>query len=43
MIAIERILRREHDIGPGETNNFSIRDWGQALDLQRQATSIFLP
>tara|TARA_B100001248_G_scaffold146250_1_gene109863 strand:- start:7145 stop:8353 length:1209 start_codon:yes stop_codon:yes gene_type:complete len=41
MIAIERILRREHDIGPGETNNFSIRDWGQALDLQRQATSIF--
>jgi len=41
MIAIERILRREHDIGPGENNNFSIRDWGQALDLQRQATSIF--
>ena len=41
MIAIERVLRREHDIGPGEENNFRINDWGQALDLQRQATSIF--
>ena len=41
MIAIERVLRREHDIGPGEENNFNINDWGQALDLQRQATSIF--
>lgn len=41
MIAIERVLRREHDIGPGEENNFRINDWGQALDLQKQATSIF--
>ena len=24
MISIERVLRREHDIGPGEENNFRI-------------------
>ena len=41
MIAIERVLRREHDIGPGEENNFRINDWSQAVDLRREATSIF--
>ena len=42
MIAIERILRREHDIGPIEINNFSIRDWGQALDLKGKLRLSFL-
>ena len=41
MIAIERVLRREHDIGPGEENNFRINDWSQFTDLQKQATAIF--
>ncbi len=41
MISIERVLRREHDIGPGEENNFRINDWAQFVDLQKQATSIF--
>ena len=41
MISIERVLRREHDIGPGEENNFRINDWAQFTDLQRQATAIF--
>ena len=41
MISIERILRREHDIGPGEENNFRINDWSQFTDLRKQATAIF--
>jgi len=41
MISIERVLRREHDIGPGEENNFRINDWSQYTDLQKQATAIF--
>ena len=41
MISIERVLRREHDIGPGEENNFRINDWSQFTDLQKQATAIF--
>ncbi len=41
MISIERVLRREHDIGPGEENNFRINDWNQFRDLQREATAIF--
>ena len=41
MISIERGLRREHDIGPGEENNFRINDWSQFTDLQKQATAIF--
>ena len=41
MISIERVLRREHDIGPGEENNFRINDWAQFTDLQKQATAIF--
>ena len=34
MISIERVLRREHDIGPGEENNFRINDWSQFTDLR---------
>ena len=41
MISIERVLRREHVIGPGEENNFRINDWSQFTDLQKQATAIF--
>ena len=41
MISIERVLRREHDLGPGEENNFRINDWSQFTDLQKQATAIF--
>ena len=41
MISIERVLRREHDIGPGEENNFRSNDWSQFTDLQKQATAIF--
>ena len=41
MISIERVLRREHDIGPGEENNFRINDWSQFTDLQKQETAIF--
>ena len=41
MISIERVLRREHDIGPGEESNFRINDWSQFTDLQKQATAIF--
>ena len=41
MISIERVLRREHDIGPGEENNFRINDWAQFTDLQRQALQFF--
>ena len=41
MISIERVLRREHDIGPGEENNFRINDWSQFTDLRKQATAIF--
>ncbi|MDA9615062.1 FtsX-like permease family protein [Pseudomonadota bacterium] len=41
MISIERVLRREHDIGPGEENNFRINDWSQFTDLRKQATAVF--
>ena len=41
MMSIEEVLRRQHDIGPGENNDFRINDWSQYSDLRRQATSIF--
>jgi putative ABC transport system permease protein len=41
MMAIERILRSQHDIGPGEDNDFRINDYSQYSDLRRQATGIF--
>ena len=41
MMTIERILRSQHDIGPGQDNDFRISDYGQFSDLRRQATGIF--
>ena len=41
MVAIEQVLRRQHDIGPGVDNDFRINDWSQYADLQREATAIF--
>ena len=34
-------LRSQHDIGPGEDNDFRINDYSQYSDLRRQATGIF--
>jgi putative ABC transport system permease protein len=41
MMTIERILRSQHDIGPGDDNDFRISDYSQFSDLRRQATGIF--
>ena len=41
MMSIEEVLRRQHDIGPGENNDFRINDWSQYADFRRQATNIF--
>ncbi len=41
MMTIERILRAEHNIGPGGDNDFKISDYSQFSDLRRQATGIF--
>ena len=41
MMTIERILRAQHDIGPGGDNDFRINDYSQFSDLRRQATGIF--
>ena len=41
MMSIERVLRREHDIGPGEDNDFRIIDWSQIQQIQQDATAIF--
>ena len=41
MMTIERILRAQHDIGPGDDNDFRISDYSQFSDLRRQATGIF--
>ena len=41
MMTIERILRAQHDIGPGDDNDFRISDYSQYSDLRRQATGIF--
>ena len=41
MMTIERILRSQHDIGPGHDNDFRISDYSQFSDLRRQATGIF--
>ena len=41
MLTIERILRSQHDIGPGQDNDFRISDYSQLPDLRRQATGIF--
>ena len=41
MMTIERIPRSQHDIGPGEDNDFRINDYSQYSDLRKQATGIF--
>jgi putative ABC transport system permease protein len=41
MMTIEKILRAQHDIGPGQDNDFRINDYSQFSDLRRQATGIF--
>ena len=41
MMSIERVIRREHDIGPGEDNDFRIMDWSQIQQIQQDATAIF--
>ena len=41
MMTIERILRAQYDIGPGDDNDFRINDYSQFSDLRRQATGIF--
>ena len=41
MMSVERVLRREHDIGPGEDNDFRIIDWSQIQQIQKDATAIF--
>lgn len=41
MLYIEGVMRVQHDIGPGQENDFRINDWFQYRDLERQATAIF--
>ena len=36
MMTIEQILRAQHEIGPGEDNDFRISDYSQFSDLRRQ-------
>ena len=38
---MKEFLRREHDIGPGEENNFRINDWAQFTDLQKTSNCNF--
>ena len=41
MVDIERVLRREHGILPGDDNDFAINDRKQFLDARQEATQIF--
>ena len=41
IIDIERVLRREHKIIPGEKNDFNLGDQKQFLAIQQEATQIF--
>jgi putative ABC transport system permease protein len=41
MVDIERVLRREHRILPGQANNFSIIDRREFLDTQQEAQQTF--
>jgi ABC-type antimicrobial peptide transport system permease subunit len=41
IVDIERILRREHRILPGEDNDFTIQDPRQFLEFQQTAANIF--
>jgi len=41
MIDVERVLRREHKIMPGASNDFGISDRKQFLNMQQDAAQIF--
>ena len=41
MVEIERVLRREHKIRPGEENDFMIMNRRQFLDMAQASTEIF--
>lgn len=41
MLNIESVMRVQHDIGPGQQNDFRINDWFQYRDLEKRATAIF--
>jgi putative ABC transport system permease protein len=41
MVEIERVLRREHRILPGEENDFRIRNRWEVLATQQEATRVF--
>ena len=41
MVDVERVLRREHRIRPGQPNDFTIRDQRDLLSTQQQATEVF--
>ena len=41
IVDIERILRREHQIIPGEDNDFSIGDPKQFFNVRQAATNVF--
>jgi putative ABC transport system permease protein len=38
---IEKILRRQHNIGPGQQNDFTVRNQTQILDIVGTITSVF--
>ncbi|MGH7630349.1 MAG: ABC transporter permease [Gemmatimonadales bacterium] len=41
MVDLERVLRREHRIRPGQPNDFTVRDQRDVLATQQQATEVF--
>jgi putative ABC transport system permease protein len=41
MVDLERVLRRQHHIRPGEPNDFTIRNQQDVLQTQQQATRVF--
>ena len=41
LVDVERVLRREHRIRPGEDNDFGILDRKQFLEVQEETTRIF--
>jgi putative ABC transport system permease protein len=41
MVDLERVLRREHHIRPGDPNDFTIRNQQDVLQTQQQATRVF--
>jgi len=41
MVDVERVLRREHGIRPGEDNDFRLRNRQELLNTQQAATQVF--